>query len=69
MAKTFDVTITETLKMVVNVNADSKEEAEQIVADNWKAGEYILDADNFVEVDFGATRHEPFKKRDSREER
>lgn len=49
--KEYDVTITETLKMTVTV------EAEQMVSDNWRNQEYILDADNFTGVDFKAKRH------------
>jgi hypothetical protein len=44
----FDVTITEALKKVVTVDADSADEAKKIVADNWRAGDYILDAENFL---------------------
>lgn len=51
--KTYDVTITETLKMTVPIKADSLAEAEQKAEDNWNASMYILDADNFV----GATFH------------
>ena len=47
--KEFDVTITETLKLTVSVEASSKEEAQQMVSDQWHAGDHILDADNFVE--------------------
>lgn len=50
--KEFDVTITETLKLTVSVEASSKEEAQQMVSDQWHAGNHILDADNFVEVEF-----------------
>lgn len=50
--KEFDVTITETLKLTVSVEASSKEEAEQIVTDQWCAGEHVLDADDFVDVEF-----------------
>ena len=44
--KEYDVTITETLEMTVTV------EARQKVADNWKNGEYILDAESFKDVEF-----------------
>ena len=54
--KEYDVTITETLKMTVTVKAESQLEAEQIVSDNWRNQEYILDADNFAGVDFKARR-------------
>ena len=33
--KEFDVTITETLKLTVSVEASSKEEAQQMVSDQW----------------------------------
>ena len=50
--KEYKVTITETLKMNVLVEAENQAEAEQIVADRWASGEYILDADNFTDVDY-----------------
>ena len=52
MAKEFDVTIVETLKMKVTVEAESLEDAMQIVGDKWYKGDYVLDADNFVGVEF-----------------
>ena len=52
MPKEFDVTIVETLKMKVTVEADSLEEAEQLVSDGWYRGEYILDAECFEGVEF-----------------
>ena len=52
MTKEFDVTIVETLKMKVTVEADSMEEAEQLVSDGWYRGEYILDAECFEGVEF-----------------
>ena len=50
--KEFDVTITETLRLTVSVEASSKEEAKQMVNDQWRAGDHVLDADNFVDVEF-----------------
>lgn len=50
--KEFDVTITEKLQAVVTVEANTKEEAEQMVSDQWRSGDHILDADNFVDVEF-----------------
>lgn len=44
----FKVIITETLKLTVEVEAKDQHEAEQIVSDNWRNSEYILDASNFV---------------------
>ena len=50
----FKVTITETLKMTVEVEAEDKYEAEQMVSDNWHESRYILDAENFIGVAFEA---------------
>lgn len=52
--KKFNVTITETLKMNVEIEAESQWEAEQIASDNWHNSEYILDADHFDGVEFEA---------------
>lgn len=52
--KTYDVTITETLKMTVPIEAESLAEAEQTAEDNWNRSQYILDADHFVGADFKA---------------
>ena len=54
LLKQFDVVITETLTMVVKVDAKNPDEAEQIVSDKWEDGEYVLDYDNFADVDFEA---------------
>ena len=48
----FEVRITETLQKTVVVEACDRQEAKQIVSDNWKNSEYILDADSFVGVEF-----------------
>lgn len=52
--KQYKVTITETLKMTVEVEAKDRWEAEQIVTDNWRNGDYILDAVSFTGVSFKA---------------
>lgn len=54
--KEFEVTITEKLQMVVTVEAETAEQAKQMVSDQWKAGDHVLDADNFVDVDFEADK-------------
>ncbi len=51
--KEFDIKITETLEKTVTVEADSKEEAEEIVKDAYYNQEHILDSENFTGVDFG----------------
>ena len=53
MAK-YDVTITETLRMTVEVDAENRFEAEQMVSDNWRNSEYVLNADHFQGVSFEA---------------
>ena len=63
--KTYDVTITETLKMTVPIKADSLAEAEQEAENNWNASMYILDADNFG----GATFHAEEREREKEVER
>lgn len=60
--KTYDVTITETLKMTVPIKADSLAEAEQKAEDNWNASQYILDADHFVGAGFHAEERVREKK-------
>ena len=52
LMKEFDVTITEKLQAVVTVEAETREGAEQMVSDQWRCGDHILDADNFVDVEF-----------------
>ncbi len=52
--KSYDVAIHENLQMIVTVQADSALEAEEIVKDRWKNGDYILDADHFTGVEFKA---------------
>ena len=54
MANKYRVTITETLKRTVDVAAESKEAAEQIVNDEWYSGKHILIADDFICVEFEA---------------
>jgi len=54
MRKKYDVTITETLKRTVEVEAESQEQAEDIVADGWRDSKYVLGADDFACVDIEA---------------
>lgn len=48
----FKVTITEILKRSVEVDAGDPREAEQMVSDGWHKSEYILGAEDFVDVKF-----------------
>lgn len=51
----FRVTITETLRRTVEVEADDHHEAEQMVSDGWHSSKYILGAEDFADVEFEAT--------------
>jgi len=67
--KKFKVTITETLEEEVEVEAESAEEAEQKVMDEYYRCDRILDSDNFVGTEF-STEELPEKKLNrEREER
>ena len=50
----FKVTITETLKRTVEVEADDRQGAEQMVSDGWHDSKYILGSEDFVDVEFEA---------------
>lgn len=50
--KTFEVTITETLALTVKVKAETRVEAEAMVAEKYHNEEYVLNADNFKDVEF-----------------
>jgi len=52
--KPFKVTITEILKLTVEIEAKDKLEAEQVVSGNWHNSQYVLGADNFAGVKFVA---------------
>lgn len=58
----YKVTITEKLKKDVYVEANSLEEAQHIATENWYKGDYILDADDFSEINFDAEEVEPQEK-------
>lgn len=54
MNKEYEVTITEILQKTVNVEASSKDEAEQIAEDMWRDEEIVLTAEDFTEVEYKA---------------
>lgn len=56
--KEFNVTITETLRKTVAVEADSPEDARRIVKEAWKNSMYILDAEDFIGVEFTNEKEE-----------
>lgn len=51
---TYKVTITEISELAVLIEAGSRIEAEQIVSDKWRNSEYVLDSENFRDVNFSA---------------
>lgn len=54
--KEFEVEITETLQKTVTIRAKSRAEAEALAEKRWKNEELVLDADNFVDVDFSVLK-------------
>ena len=60
--KEFEVTITETLEKTVVVEADSKDDALQIAEDMWRDGDIVLDADNFIGVDYSSDNGKEIEK-------
>lgn len=60
--KEFEVTITETLQKTVSIEAETKEEAKQLVEDMWKDGDIILDADDFADVEYAADNRKEIEK-------
>lgn len=50
----YKVTITETLQQTVEIEADSRAEAEEKAEDLWNQEEYALDSDDFQRVSFEA---------------
>ena len=65
IASTIVRLFTETLEKEVEVEAEDRDEAEQIVSDAWHNSEYILDAEDFKGVTFKA--EPPARKRESYE--
>jgi len=59
--KKFKVTITETLEKEVEVEAEDRYQAEQMVRDEYGRSEHILDSDYFIGVDFMAEEIAPEK--------
>ena len=53
--KEYDITIEETLKKTITVAATSQEVAEEMIRESYFKGEYILDSEDFSEVDFKTT--------------
>ena len=56
--KTYQVKIKETLCMTVDIEAESKQQAEEMVQKAYNNEEYILDAEHFVGVEFAVREKE-----------
>lgn len=52
--KKYNVTITETLQMTVQIEAASRAEAEERAEADWNKSEYVLGAEQFVGAEFHA---------------
>ena len=48
LPRMFKVRISEPLQKTVTVEAKNREEAEQIISDRWRNGEYVLGAEDFT---------------------
>lgn len=60
--KEFDVTITETLQKTVSIEAETKEEAEQLVQEMWDNSDIILDTDDFADVEYKSDEGKEIEK-------
>ena len=52
----YQVTVTETLEMVVTVDAASPAEAEEMVEEQWEDADFVLGAEEFTGVTFKAEK-------------
>jgi hypothetical protein len=52
MKKLYQVEITETLRMTIDIEAENAQRAEDMVRKAYENSDYILDADHFAGVEF-----------------
>ena len=50
----FHVTVTETFQLTIEIEADSRQKAEQIVSTDWRKREFVLGPECFAGVAFTA---------------
>lgn len=56
----YDVEIVETLSRTIRVDTDTPEDAEMMVRDAYRRGDYVLTSDDFTgEVEFTTREQEP----------
>ena len=60
--KEFEVTVTETLQRTVKVEADSKDDALQMVKDMYRDSEIVLDSDDFADVEYSSNEGKEIEK-------
>ena len=52
--KKYDVVITETLQRTVQIEANDRDEAEQIAKEKWRKSEHVLNENDFKSVEYHA---------------
>lgn len=67
MQKTYKIEIEETLQKVVDIQANSLDEAIDIAQERYKNEEYILNEDDFKGAEFSEYKDEVIKRKNKRE--
>lgn len=67
MQKTYQIEIEETLQKVVNIKANSLGEAIEMARKGYRDEEYILDYEDFKEVEFSEYKDEVIKEKKGKE--
>lgn len=65
--KEFEVTVTETLQRAVKVEADSKDDAIQMVEDMYRDSEIILDSEDYAGVEYSSNEGKEIEKENTME--
>ena len=65
--KEFEVTVTETLQRTVTVEADSKDDAIQMVEDMYRDSEIILDSEDYTGVEYSSNEGKEIEKENTME--
>ena len=65
--KEFEVTVTETLQRTVTVEADSKDDAIQMVEDMYRDSEIILDSEDYAGVEYSSNEGKEIEKENTME--
>lgn len=67
MSKVYQIEIEETLQKVVEIKADSVEDAISIARERYRNEEYILNEDNFMGAEFSEYKDEVIKEKKHKE--